>query len=109
MFPVLRVRAVFQKQLAGYIGGFPKVRRIFLGLTEGQKWCSLSCAGMNQIYRLHLMQNLDDALIRAAMALSWCGRKTDQQVIFPQDEPSAPQSEMEKQSRVDYSVDFIES
>lgn len=30
----LRIRATFQKQLASYIGNFPKIRRIFLGLTK---------------------------------------------------------------------------
>lgn len=83
VFPALRVRAMFQKQLGGYIGSFPKVRRTLLWLTKGQNWCSLSSAGMNWVYRLDLMQNLDDAFTRAAMALSWCGRRADQPVMLP--------------------------
>lgn len=109
MFPALRLRTMFQKQLAGYIGNFPKVRRMFLGLTEGQNWCSLSSVEMNQVYRVDLIQNLDDAFTKAAIAQTWCGRKTDQPLMLPQDKVFAPQAEIDKQTGVDYRVDLRES
>lgn len=86
---------MFQKQLAGYTGRLPTMRRIFPGLTKEQNWCSLASAGMNQFYRLDLLKNLDNT----AMPLSCCRRKTDQTVMLPQDFVSAPQAEIEKSNQ----------
>lgn len=105
VFPALRLRTV--AKAAGLA-----IQEVLLRWGEFfQDWpktrCSLLPAGKSQVYSLDLMQNLGDVFTTAPTALSWCGRKTAQDVMLPQDLVSAPQAEIERHTRENLSHNSI--